>query len=129
MHVRPYLHRIGHAEPVTPTLATLRALLRHHALAIPFENLDVQLGCRLTLLVAQIRLPDAHRTLRGRVLSEIGPGGSEERLIDSADELVETLSRQFRLDVPEAGELWPRIVEQHEELMRRQAADDEGSGS
>jgi N-hydroxyarylamine O-acetyltransferase len=270
MHLRPYLHRIGHAEPVTPTLATLRALLRRHALAIPFENLDVQLGRRLTLdpeaafdkivhnkrggwcyeqnglfgavlaeigfgitrvagavlregredisdanhltllvetedapgrrfladvgfggsllepielaeathpqppfhlglrrlddgywqfhenagdrefsfdfepvpgdeaalarrcdylqsdptsgfvksLVAQIRLPDAHRTLRGRVLSEIGPGGSEERLIDNADDLVQTLATQFHLDVPEVRELWPRIVERHEEFMK-----------
>jgi len=276
MHLQPYLDRIGHADPVSPTLATLRALLRRHALAIPFENLDIQLGRRLTLdpdaafdkivhrrrggwcyeqnglfgavlaeigfgvtrvagavmragredisdanhlallvetedapgrrfladvgfggslvepvelaeathsqppfrlglrrlddgywqfhenagdrefsfdfqpvpgdegalarrcnylqsdptsgfvrsLVAQIRLPDAHRTLRGRVLSEIGPDGEKERLIDSADELVETLSRQFRLEVPEVRELWPRIVQRHEEHVRAQAGDD-----
>ncbi|WP_405226772.1 arylamine N-acetyltransferase family protein [Lentisalinibacter sediminis] len=277
MHLQPYLDRIGYPGPVTPTLATLRALLRHHALAVPFENLDVQLGRRLTLdpgaafdkivhnkrggwcyeqnglfgavlatigfgvtriagavmregredisaanhlallietedapgrrfladvgfggsllepielaetthsqppfhlglrrlahghwqfhedagegeftfdfesvpgdedalarrcdylqsdptsgfvrsLVAQIRLPDAHRTLRGRVLSEIGPRGSEERLIDSADDLLHTLARQFHLDVPEVRDLWPRIVERHEEFMRGQAADDQ----
>lgn len=268
MQLQSYLDRIGYAGPVAPTLAALTGLLRHHALAIPFENLDVQLGRRLTLdpdaaydkivrhrrggwcyeqnglfgavlaaigfgvtrvagavmregredisdanhlallvetedapgrrfladagfggsllepielaevihrqppfqlglrrlddgcwqfhedagdgeftfdfepvagdedalarrcdylqsdptsgfvksLVAQIRLPDAHRTLRGRVLSEIGPHGESERLIDSADELVETLARQFRLDVPEVRDLWPRIVERHEEF-------------
>jgi len=277
MHLQTYLDRIGYSGDVAPTLGTLAALLRHHALAIPFENLDVQLGRRLTLdpdaafdkivrrgrggwcyeqnglfgavlaeigfgvtrvagavmragredisdanhlallvetedapgrrfladagfggslvepielaeathrqppfhlglrrlddgywqfhedagdgefsfdfepvpgdedalarrcdylqsdptsgfvrsLVAQIRLPDAHRTLRGRVLSEIGPRGSEERLIDSADELVETLSRQFRLDVPEVRDLWPRIVERHEEHVTEQAGDHE----
>jgi len=257
MHLQPYLDRIGYSGDVAPTLGTLAALLRHHALAIPFENLDVQLGRRLTLdpdaafdkivrnkrggwcyeqnglfgavlaeigfdvtrvagavmragredisnanhlallvetedapgrrfladvgfggslvdpiefaeanhrqppfhlglrrlddgywqfhedagdgefsfdfepvpgdedalarrcdylqtdptsgfvksLVAQIRLPDAHRTLRGRVLSEIGPEGETERLIRSADELVETLARQFQLNVPEVRDL------------------------
>lgn len=274
MNLQPYLQRIAYTGTPTPTLDTLRALLRHHALAVPFENLDVQLGRHLTLdvetafdkivrrrrggwcyeqnglfgavlaeigfgvtrvagavmregrdhvsaashlallvetedapgrrfladvgfggslvdpieldeathrqapfnlglrrledgywqfhedagdsefsfdfepvpgdegalarrcdylqteptsgfvrsLVAQIRLPDAHRTLRGRVLSEIGPDGEKERLIDSADELVETLSRQFRLDVPEVRDLWPRIVERHEEYEREKEA-------
>ncbi len=272
MQLQPYLDRIGYTGTATPTLATLGALLRRHALAIPFENLDVQFGRRLTLdpdaafdkivrrrrggwcyeqnglfgaalteigfgvtriagavmrtdredisdanhlallvetddatgrrfladvgfggslvepielaeathsqppfqlglrrlddghwqfhedagdgefsfdfapvpgdeealarrcdylqsdptsgfvksLVAQIRLPDAHRTLRGRVLSEIGPGGEAERLIDSADELVETLLRKFHLDVPEVRDLWPRIMERHEEFIKEQ---------
>jgi N-hydroxyarylamine O-acetyltransferase len=39
-----YLARIGHAGPLAPDLATLTALHRAHVLAIPFENLDVQLG-------------------------------------------------------------------------------------
>lgn len=39
-----YLARIGHDGPVTCDLATLFALHRAHVLAIPFENLDVQLG-------------------------------------------------------------------------------------
>ena len=272
MHLQTYLDRIGYSGDPVPTLATLSALLRHHALAIPFENLDVQLGRHLTLdpdaafdkivrrrrggwcyeqnglfgavlaeigfgvtrvagavmragredisnanhlallvetedapgrrfladvgfggslvdpiefaeanhrqppfhlglrrlddgywqfhedagdgefsfdfepvpgdedalarrcdylqtdptsgfvksLVAQIRLPDAHRTLRGRVLSEIGPEGETERLIRSADELVETLARQFQLNVPEVRDLWPRIVERHEEFIKEQ---------
>lgn len=270
MHLHPYLHRIGYPRDPAPTLATLRALLRRHALAVPFENLDVQLGRPLTLdpdaafdkivhnkrggwcyeqnglfgavlaeigfgvtrvagavlregredisdanhltllvetedapgrrfladvgfggslvepielaeaghsqppfhlglrrlndgywqfhedagdgeftfdfqpvpgdedalarrcdylqsdptsgfvksLVAQLRLPDAHRTLRGRVLSEIGPRGSEERLIDSADDLAQTLATQFHLNVPEVRDLWPRIVERHEEFIK-----------
>ncbi|MEJ2385662.1 MAG: arylamine N-acetyltransferase [Xanthomonadales bacterium] len=274
MNLQPYLDRIGYTGDVAPTLDTLHTLLRRHALAVPFENLDVQLGRHLTLdtdaawdkivhrrrggwcyeqnglfgavlvhigfgvtrvagsvmrsgrgdvsdanhltllvetadapgrrfladvgfggslvepleltearhrqapfhlglrrlddgywqfhedagdgeftydfeaapgdedamarrcdylqsdpssgfvksLVAQIRLPDAHRTLRGRVLSEIGPRGSEERLIDSADELAETLSRQFYLDVPEVRDLWPRILERHDEHLKEQRA-------
>lgn len=39
-----YLDRIGHVGPLAPDLATLTALHRAHSLAIPFENLDVQLG-------------------------------------------------------------------------------------
>lgn len=39
-----YLERIGHAGPVAPDIATLRALHAAHIGAIPFENLDTQLG-------------------------------------------------------------------------------------
>lgn len=39
-----YLNRIGFQGPREPDLATLVALHRAHATAIPFENLDVQLG-------------------------------------------------------------------------------------
>ncbi len=43
MDLQAYLDRIGHAGPVAPDLATLRALHRAHLLAVPYENLDVQL--------------------------------------------------------------------------------------
>jgi len=39
-----YLERIGYAGPARPDLATLRAVHRAHLQAIPYENLDVQLG-------------------------------------------------------------------------------------
>ena len=39
-----YLDRIGWTAPVAPDLATLAKLQRAHVEAIPFENLDVQLG-------------------------------------------------------------------------------------
>lgn len=39
-----YLKRIGWTAPVAPDLATLAGLQRAHVEAIPFENLDVQLG-------------------------------------------------------------------------------------
>jgi N-hydroxyarylamine O-acetyltransferase len=39
-----YLERIGHGWHVRPKLPTLRSLHRAHVSAIPFENLDVQLG-------------------------------------------------------------------------------------
>ena len=44
MNLAAYLARIGHTGPVAPDLATLRAVHRAHHFAIPYENLDVQLG-------------------------------------------------------------------------------------
>jgi N-hydroxyarylamine O-acetyltransferase len=48
VELQAYLDRIGYAGPVRPDLATLRALHRAHLQAIPYENLDVQLGRPLT---------------------------------------------------------------------------------
>ncbi|MGH2943207.1 MAG: arylamine N-acetyltransferase family protein, partial [Solirubrobacteraceae bacterium] len=44
-----YLDRIGYAGVPAPDAATLRALHRAHAAAIPFENLDVVLGRGIAL--------------------------------------------------------------------------------
>jgi N-hydroxyarylamine O-acetyltransferase len=44
-----YCRRIGYTGPREATLAVLRELQRRHAMAIPFENLDVLLGRRITL--------------------------------------------------------------------------------
>ncbi|MBX3750612.1 MAG: arylamine N-acetyltransferase [Opitutaceae bacterium] len=44
-----YCERIGYRGPRTPDLATLRALHLHHVSAVPFENLDVLLGRRVSL--------------------------------------------------------------------------------
>jgi N-hydroxyarylamine O-acetyltransferase len=43
-----YLNRIGYGGPLSPTRTTLHNLHRAHLLAIPFENLDVQMGVRPT---------------------------------------------------------------------------------
>ncbi|HWK53604.1 MAG TPA: arylamine N-acetyltransferase [Hyphomicrobiales bacterium] len=44
-----YCHRIGYDGPLSPTLATLRALHELHPRAIPFENLDPWLGLPVSL--------------------------------------------------------------------------------
>ena len=44
-----YFARIGYSGSTEPTLATLSELVRAHASAIPFENLDVLLGRRIGL--------------------------------------------------------------------------------
>jgi N-hydroxyarylamine O-acetyltransferase len=49
MELQAYLDRIGYAGPVRPDLATLRAVHRAHLQAIPYENLDVQLGRPVTI--------------------------------------------------------------------------------
>jgi len=68
-------------------------------------------------LVAQLRLPQQHRTLRGRVLSIASQAGIESGVINSADELVAVLASHFALHLPEAADLWPRIAARHDELF------------
>lgn len=44
-----YLRRIGYSGPLEPEFATLAALQRAHLFRIPFENLDIHLGCEIVL--------------------------------------------------------------------------------
>lgn len=67
--------------------------------------------------VAQQRTPDTHLSLRGRVFAKTSASGKETRMLDSADEFVQTLRTTFRLDVNGAGDLWPKIVARHEVLF------------
>jgi len=41
-----------------------------------------------------------------------------ERLIEDSNDLVFTLKRDFALDVPEAADLWPNILQRHEIVMQ-----------
>jgi len=59
--------------------------------------------------------------LRGRVLYVASANGIARQTLNSANELVATLARQFGLDIPEAAELWPKIAARHEEIMRMKA--------
>lgn len=61
MELSAYFARIGYSGPRTPALATLRALMRAHVAAMPFENLDVQLGNRVS-----VELPAVFEKLVGR---------------------------------------------------------------
>ncbi len=49
MDISAYLRRIDYDGPLEPTAATLTALHRAHLLAVPFENLDISLGCPIVL--------------------------------------------------------------------------------
>lgn len=48
MDLQKYLDRIGYTGPVAPDYATLKALHVAHLLAVPFENLDIHAGRRIT---------------------------------------------------------------------------------
>jgi N-hydroxyarylamine O-acetyltransferase len=72
-------------------------------------------------LVCQLRRPNAHVVLRGRVFAVVTSDGRQERLLGSADELVAVLRDEFGLLAAEAASLWPMICERHDEL-----ADDGG---
>ena len=47
MNVAAYFDRISYAGSAKPTAEVLRGLHRAHMLAVPFENLDIQLGGRI----------------------------------------------------------------------------------
>lgn len=49
MDVSTYLDRIRYSGPTAPSKDTMRGLHRAHVLHVPFENLDVRLGNRVTL--------------------------------------------------------------------------------
>ena len=53
---------------------------------------------------------------------QVTPGGKREWLIDSPQELLESLRARFGLDVPEVAGLWERITARHEALFGQQAA-------
>lgn len=54
MKLADYLRRIGYEGSLEPTLETLTAVHRRHLFAIPYENLDIHLGGRLSLDEATI---------------------------------------------------------------------------
>jgi N-hydroxyarylamine O-acetyltransferase len=60
--------------------------------------------------------------LIGRAHRVVTPKGVETRILDDADELVGTLRDVFRLDMPEAASLWPKICARHEVVMAQAAA-------
>ena len=61
MLLSAYFDRIGYSGPRTPGFATLDAVMRAHVAAVPFENLDVQLGNPVS-----VELPAVFAKLVGR---------------------------------------------------------------
>lgn len=60
--------------------------------------------------------------LRGRILKSIRPDSFADHLVTSAEEWMAILARDFDLHVPEAADLWPRIVKRHEQLFAAEPA-------
>lgn len=88
------------------------------ALARKCESLQTDPQSSFVLnLVAQIRGPDQHISLRGRVLTQRSASGEQVTTLGSADQLVQVLASVFGLDVPEIAACWPRILERHAQLF------------
>ncbi len=67
-------------------------------------------------LVAQLRMPDQHVSLRGRVLKLVTPMGSSEKLLRSDGEFVAILENLFGLTEPAIKDLWPGVVDRHAQV-------------
>ena len=63
MKLDAYLQRIGYTKSLTPTLDVLRDIAFHHAITIPFENLNPFLGLPVSLELADVerKLVDEQR--------------------------------------------------------------------
>jgi len=72
--------------------------------------------------IAQRHMGDEIRLLRGRAFRRLRPGWKDDSLIDTAEDFVALLKREFELDVPEAAEIWPRVHARHEELFAKAPA-------
>ncbi len=68
-------------------------------------------------LVVQGRAPGEHRMLRGRVFTRSTPAGAQQRVLDSAAELLDLLGREFGLEEPAAADLWGPICARHAALF------------
>ncbi len=63
--------------------------------------------------VCQRHQPDAHYTLRGRVLKTLRHGVFEQRLVSDRAEYETTLRDVFDLSVPDAELLWEKVLARH----------------
>ncbi|HEY4114970.1 MAG TPA: arylamine N-acetyltransferase [Rhizomicrobium sp.] len=68
-------------------------------------------------LVCQRHTQDGITMLRGRVLRKVTSQATQERTLQDADDLRQTLANEFDLDVPEAAALWPKIVARHDAVF------------
>lgn len=69
------------------------------------------------VLIAQIFVAGGYEIQLGRAARTITADGVKTTLLENADELQTRLKNVFGLDVPEVAELWPTIVERHEQLF------------
>lgn len=68
-------------------------------------------------LAAQLRTPDRHLSLRGKILKSLSITGESTKTLESSSEFVTSLRETFGLVDPEIESLWPRVVSRHEDLF------------
>jgi N-hydroxyarylamine O-acetyltransferase len=61
--------------------------------------------------------PNAIVVLVGRVFKSVGPDGTTEKQVNTADEYVELLAATFGIQLPQAAGLWPAITRRHKVLF------------
>ena len=79
---------------------------------------------RQNLICERLR-PDGVHLLLGRVLVFLTEQGSEKTILNSAEELAESLLDVFDLDDPDVSDLWPNVVARHEALFAEAPPDRE----
>jgi N-hydroxyarylamine O-acetyltransferase len=72
--------------------------------------------------IAQRHLGDEIRLLRGRAFRRLTPTTKADTLIDTAEDFVALLQREFELDLPQAATIWDRVCARHELLFPPQPA-------
>ncbi|MDO8378865.1 arylamine N-acetyltransferase [Phenylobacterium sp.] len=111
---RLHNHALGGAPYFDFTLETAR----EEALAATCQWLRTAPESVFTQFpIVQRHTRDGLVIILGRTLRRIRPGERTQALIDTADQFVEVLARDFGLDVPEMRSLWPAICAKHEELF------------
>jgi N-hydroxyarylamine O-acetyltransferase len=108
----------NHPHGAAPSFDFRNAPGRAETFAAQCERLQTDPASNFVLnAVCKRHVPDRIEELRGRTRRTVRDTGVEQRLLESADEYVDTLARVFGLDLPEAASLWPCIVARHEELF------------
>jgi N-hydroxyarylamine O-acetyltransferase len=67
--------------------------------------------------------------LRGRVVRTVTQHGYEDRILNSADELVRFFDEELDLRDPDLASLWPKICARHDVVMAENVASHASTGS
>ncbi|MEL6340617.1 MAG: arylamine N-acetyltransferase [Myxococcota bacterium] len=68
-------------------------------------------------LVAMKRYPDRHEILRGRVRSTLTGNQKDKAALRTRDTWMDSLAKDFHLDVPEIVDVWPSIIAREGALL------------
>jgi N-hydroxyarylamine O-acetyltransferase len=66
--------------------------------------------------------PDGIVALVGRILKAVNENGVTDQLLRSAEDYAAMLTGSFGIRLPQAIDLWPRILQRHEALFGQAAA-------
>ncbi len=75
-------------------------------------------------LVCQIMTINSVTCLTGQILRQKTSTGTSNRMLNSAEELENTLAEVFGIQDPEARSVWPRVRRRHIELFGEQNIDE-----